>query len=104
MFLSVYYKRYKISFKKIEVRLYSYFVMIRRSIMNTKDMNEAMVKDEYHKNDSATYSQNEDKNDMDSALVKDIKIYFQVKLLKRQKNKNKNDQRIRINISISRKI
>ena len=45
--------------------------MIWHSIPNTKATEEALAEDEAQKNDSATNSQNEDDNYMDSATVKD---------------------------------
>ena len=45
--------------------------MIPSSIQETKATEEALVKYKYLNNESETSTQNEDINDMDSALVKD---------------------------------
>ena len=44
--------------------------MIRSSILNTKVTKEALVEDEYQKNESAMNTQSENEIDMDYALAK----------------------------------
>ena len=69
----------------LKVGLYSQFVILCSSILNTKVTNGALVEDEDNKNESAITYQNEDKNDMNLFWSKKNTRHVQEKQLKRQK-------------------